>query len=120
MMENSPQQEGAARDAKHRTISAQIRRQILQGAYPPGGRLPTREQLERRFRASRVTVQKALDRLTRDGFVRANGRQGTFVVDRPPHQSRFALLFPQHITPNAYAAPLYRALHAEAATMNQS
>jgi hypothetical protein len=46
------------------------------------------------FSASRVTVQKALDRLADEGFVYAKGRRGTWVAEHPPHLWHYGLVFP--------------------------
>ncbi len=73
-------------------ILSDLRRQIIDGVFPPGKRLPTRTELERQFDASSVTVQRALDRLGADGFIEARGRQGTFVPDRPPHLFHYGLV----------------------------
>jgi DNA-binding LacI/PurR family transcriptional regulator len=40
-----------------------------------------------------VTVQAALDRLTRDGFIASRQRAGTFVLDHPPHLFDHGLVF---------------------------
>ena len=50
-------------------IVADLRARILDRTYRPGGRLPTRTELQVSFEASSVTVQRALDRLVADGFV---------------------------------------------------
>ena len=71
-----------------RLIVQTLRNQIVEGELPPGGRLPTREEVERRFGAGASTVQKALEQLRRDGFVEVNGKQGTYVVPNPPHLTR--------------------------------
>ena len=68
---------------------------IVEGTYGPGDRLPLRVEFEQRFKASPVTVQRALDRLTAEDFVVSRGRGGTYVVDHPPHLSRYALVFPR-------------------------
>src|SRR5690242_16268161 len=92
---------------KHRLILNQMRDQILSGHLKPGERLPTRRQIEQQFAAGPVTVQRALDRLARDGFVVAQGRRGTFVAQRPPHLSQYALVFP---SPTVKSSLLYGAL----------
>lgn len=71
-----------------------LRTEIVAGKYPPGSRLPTRTQLEQRFKVSRVTIQRVFDRLSRDGFVRPRQRHGTFVTDNPPHLTTLGLIFP--------------------------
>lgn len=73
-------------------IIGDLRQQIIDGIFAPGSRLPTRAELVRRFDASSVTVQRALDRLGDDGFVEARGRQGTFVSGHPPHLNRYGLV----------------------------
>jgi DNA-binding LacI/PurR family transcriptional regulator len=85
----------ARRSAKCEHIELTLRSQIVQGVYPPGGRLPLRTELETNFQAGPVTVQRALSRLTAEGFVRARGRGGTFVVEHPPHLSRYGMIFPK-------------------------
>ena len=77
---------------RHGDIRAQLSSLIRSGAKPPGSRLPTRLELASQFKTTPVTIQKALDRLMADGFVKARGRSGTFVVDRPPHLYRFGIV----------------------------
>lgn len=75
-------------------ILSDLRRRITANQWPPGGQLPTREEIETRYKASSRTVQRALSQLINDGFVRADGRHGTFVADHPPHLSNYGLVFP--------------------------
>ncbi|MCX5659176.1 MAG: GntR family transcriptional regulator [Planctomycetota bacterium] len=75
-------------------LAEEIRRQIVSAAWPPGHRLPTQAELVERFGVSGVTVQRAIAEMAGDGFIETRGRQGTFVVDRPPHLWKFALVFP--------------------------
>ncbi len=79
-------------------IVAEIKEGILSGKYPPGVRLPTRDEFERRFRASSATVQTAMNMLIREGFIiPRNGRYGgTVVAGTSPHLSRFGVLFASH------------------------
>ncbi len=44
------------------------------------------------YGVSVATVQRALNTLLDDGFIRAKSRAGTFVVDNPPHLSNFGLV----------------------------
>jgi DNA-binding LacI/PurR family transcriptional regulator/DNA-binding transcriptional regulator YhcF (GntR family) len=78
---------------KQSHVLRRIRRQILDGRYAPGSRIPTRSQLERRYSVSGITIQRAVEQLIDDGFLVASGRRGTFVVEQPPHLSRYALVF---------------------------
>jgi DNA-binding LacI/PurR family transcriptional regulator len=81
---------------KNSTIIAKLRERIVGGRYRPGSRLPTCQELEREFKASRMTVLKALDQLKRDEFIRTDGRRGTFVAERPPQLFRYAVVFSEH------------------------
>lgn len=78
---------------KQDAITRFLRTQIIGGTLPPGARLPTRADLESRFAVSSVTVQRALDALSEHGFISARGTLGTFVAERPPHLSRYAVVF---------------------------
>ncbi len=74
------------------SVLAELRGSIVRGEMAAGTRLPNREDLERRFNTSRMTVQKAMDVLTRDGFAVARGRLGTYVVEHPPCHSDYAIV----------------------------
>jgi DNA-binding LacI/PurR family transcriptional regulator len=82
------------RSAKRSRIVVEIRRQILEGEFAPGSRLPTRAELEDRFGVSSVTIQRSVDQLIEDGFVYARHRQGTYVAEYPPHLSHYGLVIP--------------------------
>jgi DNA-binding LacI/PurR family transcriptional regulator len=75
-------------------ILEHLRGLILRGQLKPGARVPARTEIERLFRTSTVTAQRAFDRLVEDGFVEVQGKRGTFVVERPPHLHHYALCFP--------------------------
>ena len=64
-----------------REIYRQLRRAILDGRLPPGGRLPATRELARRLNVSRTTVEVAYDRLTGEGFITSRVGAGTFVGD---------------------------------------
>ncbi len=62
----------------HRTILAQLDA----GEYPPGKRLPSEKELEKIYHVSRITAQKAMNLLAKDGrIVRLPGK-GSFVTDK--------------------------------------
>ena len=79
--------------AKQAFISEHLRRQIIDGQLALGGRLPTQVQLAEQFQVSGVTIQRALDRLTREGFIYTRGRNGTFVTSKPPHLYNYGVVF---------------------------
>jgi GntR family transcriptional regulator/MocR family aminotransferase len=62
-------------------IYRQLRRAILDGRLPPGGRLPPTRELARRLSVSRTTVTVAYDRLLGEGFATARVGAGTYVSD---------------------------------------
>lgn len=88
---NSPLRRGRS---GYREIADALRREILNGTVKPGQLFPTRQRLQERFRTTKVTIQSALDVLAEEGFVRAEGRRGTFVQSHPPHLHDYALVFP--------------------------
>ncbi|HBC85933.1 MAG TPA: hypothetical protein DCZ94_03160 [Lentisphaeria bacterium] len=65
---------------------------ILSGQIKPGGRLPIRRSLQKKFNSSMATVQQAIDRLVADGFIESRGVGGTFVSANPPHLNQFAVV----------------------------
>ena len=90
--------------AKEQAVIVKLRRAIVSGLHAPGVQLPVRRELQRRFNVSSVTVQRAMTMLMADGFIRADGRAGSFVSDRPPHLARFGLAFPHTALTRFWAA----------------
>lgn len=70
-----------------------LRKHIVEGRYTPGTRLPTRKHLMSTLGVSPLTLQRALDRLQEEGFVRSVDRVGSFVADEPPHLFTCPLVF---------------------------
>ncbi|WP_406694655.1 GntR family transcriptional regulator [Singulisphaera sp. Ch08] len=52
---------------------------IASGAIPPGGQLPSEEELIRKYAVSRTTVRKAVQELERLGLIEIRRGRGTFV-----------------------------------------
>lgn len=77
-----------------REIEAALRGRILAGVHPPGSRFPLRRELMRELDASPVTLQRAMDRLTAQGFVQPQGKRGTFVADPLPSQGIVGMVLP--------------------------
>ncbi|OPZ29806.1 MAG: transcriptional regulator PdhR [Lentisphaerae bacterium ADurb.BinA184] len=76
-------------------LVCELRNRIRGGGLAPGARLPPRRELQRLFKVSGVTVDRAVRRLIADGFLRARDRSGTFVAPTPPHLSRYGLVISQ-------------------------
>lgn len=56
---------------------------IISGEYPPGGRLPSENELANSYDVSRPTIRTAFSRLRELGFVVKKQGVGTFVTDTP-------------------------------------
>lgn len=68
---------------------------IHQGAYAPGGRLPSEPQLCEMFGVSRITIRAAVGMLEKQGLVERKQGRGTFVaniVDGAPSRGDFSEL----------------------------
>jgi len=107
---------------RHGDVAARLRQLIVSGQYAPGSRLPVRVELQQLFDTTPVTLQRALDRLRGEGFVRTEPNAGTFVTDRPPHLWRYGLLFADHPpagNPSGWSR-FYTALETVARRVNES
>ncbi|MGE9291184.1 MAG: GntR family transcriptional regulator [Puniceicoccales bacterium] len=78
---------------KREKIVQTFRDDIAEGRLKAGDRLPVRKQIELRFDASLVTVQKAMDLLIQEGWLTSHGCNGTCVSESPPHLRRYGLYF---------------------------
>ncbi len=65
----------------------QLKQDILEGKYPPGSMLPTELELTETFYVSRITVQKAMQMLRKEGYISRIAGRGTF-VERIPTQAK--------------------------------
>lgn len=65
--------------ARWERIAAALRKDILEGRFVPGERLPNESDLARRFEVHRHTLRQAVQALARDGHVRVVQGSGTFV-----------------------------------------
>ncbi len=104
---------------KQGVILDTLRGQIKSGKLAPESRLPLRTQLEKTFQVSSVTLQRALDRLTRDGYIYARGKAGTFVAKYPPHLYQYGLVFPHSPTEEGGWLHYWSALCKEAQNVTQ-
>lgn len=64
----------------YQQLAALLARQIDEGVFPEGGRLPTEPELMTRHAVSRVTVRQAIALLARNGRVKTMRGKGTFVA----------------------------------------
>lgn len=63
-------------------VTASIRAAILTGELAPDSRLPSNHELAEFFGVARATVQKAVDTLREEGFVRSRSGSGVYVLDQ--------------------------------------
>lgn len=66
-------------NAKYKQIFTRIKERIMDGTYKVGEAIPDQNALAEEFAASRMTVKKALDMLSYEGFVYAKRGSGTYV-----------------------------------------
>jgi GntR family transcriptional regulator len=64
-----------------------IKREIVDGEYTIGELLPPEPELEKRFNVSRTTIRRAVEILSREGFVMAQQGRGTRVLDYKTKQN---------------------------------
>lgn len=66
---------------KYKQIEQALRKEIDQGIYKSGDRLPTELELCEKYNVSRITVRKSLQNLTNQGIVIRKVGDGTYVND---------------------------------------
>ncbi len=67
----------------YREIVDQLIADIRSGTYQPGDKLPGFVELAGKFNVSRITSNRALSELAREGYVERISRRGTFVRAQP-------------------------------------
>lgn len=67
---------------RYKAIETFLLERIRQGAYPVNHQIPPEQQLARDFGVSRMTANKAIDRLVQQGWLVRYPGLGTFVTDR--------------------------------------
>ncbi len=70
----------------YQRIADDLRRAIIDGTLPPGGKLPSRHELARRYEVSDRVAVEAVRLLAAEGFVEARSGSGTYVRRRPDMQ----------------------------------
>jgi GntR family transcriptional regulator len=83
----------------YRDIADQLRQQIDSGEFEAGKQLPTEQDLQKAYSASRNTIRDAIKQLITLGLVETRPGQGTFVV--PPVDPFVTTLSgdPENVTP---------------------
>ncbi|MCX5207012.1 substrate-binding domain-containing protein [Streptomyces sp. NBC_00237] len=73
-----------ARELKFRALTADLRRGIQDGTWPPGSKLPTERALAAETGLSMTTVRRAYEDLVAQGLVVRRQGAGTFALGRVP------------------------------------
>ncbi len=71
----------------HAQIAERVRRNVRNGTYSPGQRLPAEVDLARELGVSRGTVRHALRALLSDGVIQTVAGRGSFVPESSSHRS---------------------------------
>jgi GntR family transcriptional regulator len=77
----------AGRTIRYREIADELRSRVEAGEYVAGRLLPSEADLSARYRASRVTIRRALEALRTEGLVSSRQGFGWFVPADPLRQS---------------------------------
>jgi GntR family histidine utilization transcriptional repressor len=70
-----------------RRIRDEIAASIQSGAWRPGDRIPTEQELAARYGCARATVSKALGELAASGLIARRRKAGSFVAHPPVHSA---------------------------------
>ena len=65
----------------YRQIEDFLRRMILNGALPPGKKLPSTRELALELGVSRITIKSVYEQLISEGYVQGKTGSGTFVSE---------------------------------------
>ena len=71
------------REFLYRQLSDILQKEISDGKYKPGQRLPSMDDLSEQYAVNKVTVRRALAELSAAGIIYSVPAQGTYVSDRP-------------------------------------
>lgn len=75
-------------------IIQDLRKRIISGEFAVGGTLPRRHILLSHYDTSNMTVQRAVNQLTTEGFLVSHGSKGISLSQTPPNRFRYALVIP--------------------------
>lgn len=75
------------------TLASELRKRIIKGEFAPGSQLPTWDALGEEYAVGRTTLLRAIGQLKQQQFIYSSSTRGTYVVDRPPHLHKYAMIF---------------------------
>lgn len=65
-------------------IQAELRHKVESNVWPVGSPVPSRRELAKEYQVSTLTIERAIEALSREGFLQSVGRRGTFVASEKP------------------------------------
>lgn len=69
--------------APYLQVAAILEREIREGKYPKGSRIPTESELVDRFEVARSTARRSISRLREQGLIVTVPQRGSYVAGRP-------------------------------------
>jgi len=82
---------------KHAVLCDVLKQEITSDKFREGLALPSESALVRRFGFSRITVQRALRDLEREGLIRKIPRKGAFVIPACDRNRTIQISFPHGV-----------------------
>jgi len=67
-------------ESGYKQVYRQLREAILAGQLAPGARLPSTRTLAREVGVARITIARAYEQLTAEGFIESRVGAGTYVA----------------------------------------
>jgi len=92
---NLSNDDGQPVTGKYHRAAALLRKRIMAGDWAPGEQLPPMSELVPTLGVSHPTAQRAITKLTEDGFLRTQHRVGVYVAPTLPCNNRFVLVLPR-------------------------
>ena len=74
--------DGSSLTPLYQQVLEDIKASIASGAYPPGSRIPSEAELSELYGVSRVTVRRAIEELSGEGYLVRRQGKGTYVNQR--------------------------------------
>ena len=81
-MENQITLNNSSAEPLYRQLECLLKEKIENGSVLAGSKLPTENELVTAYHVSRVTVRKALDALSQQGYLERRSGKGTFVAEK--------------------------------------
>ena len=108
---NTAKEKNAERPSLHNRILRDVKEKILSGTWPPGHQIPFEITMATEYGCSRMTVNKALTQLSREGILERNKKRGTFVKAPQSVSAAFEITNIQKEVEDSGESYSYKLLH---------